>query len=180
MDAQYTRMIEALRHLRLVLQHVPGILGGAALQMQEFQGNALPGALVMGCPHLSVAAIPQPLLQNIAADETLSGFETGHSHRSASRRGAQCTSAAGAAAGGTAAGAASGFWYSRSSWRHSRYCSSAEPVSFRLRPSTSMTWVETSDWNERASSLKACAWVLASAYFFRPERNEATPPAAAP
>src|SRR5262249_26098778 len=47
-----------------------------------------------------------------------------------------------------------------SSLRHSRYCSSAVPVSFRVRPSTSTTCGATSSLKDSESSFSASACVF--------------------
>src|SRR3954470_16029621 len=84
--------------------------------------------------------------------------------------------AVGPAGGGAAAAPVSSSYSCLSSLRHSRYWSSAVPVSRNVWPSTSTTCGATSDWKLSVSSFSASACVRASAYFLTPESTAAIPP----
>ena len=68
---------------------------------------------------------------------------------------------------------------SRISRRHSTNCSSAEPLSCSVRPSTSTTSGEISAWKESPSCLSDSECILISARLSSPLLNAYTPPSTA-
>src|SRR5207302_424393 len=155
--------VRELRAAARVEQHV----GGLQIAM-----NHAPLVRVFECLRdLALPADAEPLVQDVAGRQSPSG-SGGHSlgHVPFDQRAASAATGTGGT-GGVASGATcTGVPFSSrySSWRslrHSRYCSSAVPVSFSVRPSTSMTWGATSDWKVSDISFRAWAWTFASAYF---------------
>jgi hypothetical protein len=93
--AQHARMVEALRHVRLVLQQRQRLIGGAAAQVQELQRNeASAGALVLRGPDLCVTAIAEPFLEDVSVGEPAPGFKARHGRPRPPRPGIRATARA--------------------------------------------------------------------------------------